>query len=683
MKNGQLHYKENALLSFSDGNIEILKESNSKAGCFLEFSKPQDFSFATWSGIRIKGINRFTVLYRKKSYWYWPHFGVKESQIPKFCTIIWVQRIDNLIMVLVPLIDKGYNSYINGTENGIEIISDNKCLNGNSRKIVGLYAGVGKDFYKVTERAAREISEFIGVGLLRKDKGLPPWLDFLGYCTWNTFYKKINQENVYRMLHYLVIQNRINLGYLLLDDGWQVIKFFGLYDKGADLNKFPEGLKKLFERIKENFHIQDILVWHTFQGYWGGIYLKGPYGKRFKPVSMQFHRTPSYPKPLDLVAKSLEKIGSDWYPISKHIKIPIGICLPDQMAKLWDDYHGWLASQGVTGVKVDNQTAMEMLAFNLGYQANVMRDYHKVLEDSVSKHFSKYSLMNCMSMNTNVFYQLIGSNITRNSDDYFPKNESSQTEHVIVNAYNNLWSGHFSLPDWDMFQSDHPWGAFQAASRAISGSPVYFADNFKNVNKEIISKVALPNGRILRCEEPSLICREMIFRNPAKPNRALKMFNHNEFNSVLGIFNVMLNRETTIQYSPSDVEGLNQKTRYAVYSTRDGTLREMDYDEKSPLKLEVKGFDVLTISIINDGFAPIGLLNKYNPGGIFEQMGMINGKLIVHVKYGGLIGFYCHRKPKKILSEGLKLQFEYSTESKLLILSVPEKELQIFEIDDN
>ncbi|MHA1147125.1 MAG: Sip1-related alpha-galactosidase [Promethearchaeota archaeon] len=679
-KNGHLNYNNKEILSIFNQNIKIYREFDTKGACFLEFSKPKKISFTSWNGISIKEINQFTALYRKKSYWYWPHFGSKESQIPKFSTIVWIKRKDNLKVLLVPLIDKGYNCYINGGIKGIEILADNKCLKGNTKRIVCLYVGVGEDVYELTEKAAHDIIEFVGVGLLRKEKRIPPWVNFLGYCTWNTFYKNINQENVYRMLYHLVIQNKINLGYLLLDDGWQIIKFLGLQDKGADKRKFPDGLEKLFELIRNNFHIEDIIVWHTFQGYWGGIFRKGRYGKDFKAISMQFHRTASYPRPLNLVVKILEKIGSDWYPIARYMKLPIGICLPDQMAKLWDDYHGWLASQGVTGVKVDNQTAMEILAFNIGYQANLMRDYHRVLEESVSKHFSKFSLINCMAMNVNVFYQLVESNITRNSDDYFPKNEASQPEHIIVNAYNNLWCGHFSLPDWDMFQSDHPWGAYQAASRSISGSPIYFADAFKNVDKELISRIALPNGRLLRCENPSLVCKDMIFKNPAKPGRALKIFNHNKYNSLLGIFNVLRKEDTKSTYSPSDIENLNPNDKFAVFRIELQTLEKMEYQYIKNIQLKNREFEIFIISPIKNGFAPIGMIDKFNPGGIFQDLQYIENKIIIKVIYGGFFGFFSEKRPLRILIDDEDITYNYKTDENFLSFKSKPYENQRIEI---
>jgi len=236
----------------------------------------------------------------------------------------------------------------------------------------------------------------------------------------------------------------------------------------------------------------------------------------------------------------------------------------------------------------------------------------------------------------------------------------------------------WSYPDWDMFQSDHPWGAYQAAARAISGSLIYFADDFNKLDKNIISKLALPNGKVLLCEDIALPCREYLFTNPAKPNRALKLFNHNKYNSVLGIFNVMLKNDTSVIYSPSNVKGLNENAKFAVFSGQSQMLTKLSFNETLTLSLMVKGFDVITISEILKGCAPIGLLDKYNPGGIFSKILIEEHKISIDLKFGGTIGFYCEKKPIKVLYENgnEEITFIYDPSTNFLKIMVPDAENQ-------
>ena len=646
-------------------------------GVFLEFSKDNSFATAYWKGIKVELLRRYVALYRTEPFWVVPFFGNNQHQIPERCLVICLERTDDLKIILVPLIDKGYNCYIKGKAEGIELIADNNCKTGKITRLVGLYVGIDKDPYILIENAAKAIKNFIKTGTLRKEKGLPEWANYLGYCTWNTFYHKINQENVFRMVNNIVKRNKVKIGFILLDDGWQKITIGRkLRDKGVDEKKFPEGLQKFVSFVKKNFGIKYFLIWHTFQGYWHSLSLRGQYGKKFKLTRTLFYWGPSNTETIPFPFRFLTYL----WRLFKITRNYFGILLPDKMAEFWNDFHGWLASQGVDGVKVDNQSGTELQCFNLGYQANLMKKYHETVENSVTKHFSKYSIINCMSQNSNILYQTIESNITRNSQDYMPKKEIEQTQHVLINVYNNLWCGQFVHPDWDMFQSDHPWGYYQAAARAISGSIIYFADLVNKINVDVLSKIALSNGKILKCSDIALPCRKTIFMNPAKPKRAIMMFNHNNCNSVLGVFNAMLKTETTVRYSPSDVEGLSLNEEYVLYGFNSRSLKRMKYDDYAEIALKPREFEIFTVGQLKNGFAPIGLIDKYNPGGIFEEIIYNKEKISLKVKFGGIFGFYSENEPKKALVNREEILFDFNQSNKLLKISTEEYEGQLIEI---
>ncbi|KAK7839012.1 galactinol--sucrose galactosyltransferase [Quercus suber] len=56
--------------------------------------------------------------------------------------------------------------------------------------------------------------------------------------------------------------------------------------------------------------------------------------------------------------------------------------------------------------------------------------------------------------------------------------------------------GDFIHPDWDMFQSTHPYAEFHAASRAISGGPIYVSDSVGKHNFKLLKSLVLPDGSI-------------------------------------------------------------------------------------------------------------------------------------------------------------------------------------------
>ena len=101
--------------------------------------------------------------------------------------------------------------------------------------------------------------------------------------------------------------------------------------------------------------------------------------------------------------------------------------------------------------------------------------------------------------------------------------------HMVHCAYNSLWMGNFIHPDWDMFQSTHPCAEFHAASRAISGGPIYVSDSVGKHNFSLLKRLVLPDGSILRCICYALPTRDCLFKDPLHDgNTMLKIWNLNK-----------------------------------------------------------------------------------------------------------------------------------------------------------
>ena len=101
--------------------------------------------------------------------------------------------------------------------------------------------------------------------------------------------------------------------------------------------------------------------------------------------------------------------------------------------------------------------------------------------------------------------------------------------HMVHCAYNSLWMGIFIHPDWDMFQSTHPCAEFHAASRAISGGPIYVSDAVGKHNIPLLKRLVLPDGSILRCDYYALPTRDCLFVDPLHDGKTmLKIWNLNK-----------------------------------------------------------------------------------------------------------------------------------------------------------
>ena len=83
----------------------------------------------------------------------------------------------------------------------------------------------------------------------------------------------------------------------------------------------------------------------------------------------------------------------------------IGLIDPSKILNFYKDYHSYLASCGVNGVKVDIQNVLELLGAGYGGRVSLTRQYLGALEDSVMETFNANNLICSMSLNTDFFYR--------------------------------------------------------------------------------------------------------------------------------------------------------------------------------------------------------------------------------------------------------------------------------------
>lgn len=82
----------------------------------------------------------------------------------------------------------------------------------------------------------------------------------------------------------------------------------------------------------------------------------------------------------------------------------LGVVHPGKAFHFYDELHGYLASCGVDGVKVDVQNILETLGAGHGGRVALAKEYHSALESSIRKNFKDNGIISCMSHNTDALY---------------------------------------------------------------------------------------------------------------------------------------------------------------------------------------------------------------------------------------------------------------------------------------
>lgn len=552
---------------------------------------------------QIVGMARFTSLHRFSPFWTRPAVGRCEREVRHETLWLLAQTSASCYVLLVPLLGERTRCALRAEQEDLMVVAEtgDPALACESGPV--LFVATGSDPYALQASAARAVSAHVGTGRLRADKPLPDHLEGLGWCTWDAFYKDVTPDKVLQGLQSLA-QAGTPPRWMILDDGWQSwTRYPGGEDRLNSLapnGRFGEDLAPLVQSAKQRFGIDHFFVWHALLGYWGGLCEQAfaDYGVRSVPRAF---------------GPGVLAQDSRWnvHPWGAQQGVPAAA----QWPAFYDHWHAQLARQGVDGVKVDAQAMLEAVSAGQGGRVVLAKTSRQALEASVGKHFAG-RLIHCMSCGSEGAYLSHDSVVMRTSDDFFPLRQDSHGLHLFVNSMAGLWWGEFMLPDWDMFQSAHPHGAFHAAARAVSGGPVYVSDGIGQHDAAVLRSLVLSDGSVLRADEPGRPSPEVLMRDPTTEPVLLKVFNRNRDCGVLGLFHANPCPERlAATVSLADVPVLSAQWSYAAWSHRSQQLWRCDLQPDVTVTLAPAEWDIVSFAPIEQGLAVFGLTDKLNSTG--------------------------------------------------------------------
>jgi raffinose synthase len=655
---------ERVLVEALDAGVTLESDALGN-GAFLAARASTTSTRLSFSFGKLPLLERFTVCHRYEPYWMKARAGERLGDVPPETQSFVAKLTDGTYLLAVPLFGDIVRFSLRGRPDGtLALVGETGDAFTPSNGGLALYVASGADPFELVERGAESVAKRLDTGRLRREKPVPSAFDELGWCTWDAFYQEVSAANVIRGLESFRAAG-IFPRFLILDDGWQSIELRQTGEKrltgfGAN-EKFPGGLRALVERTKKDFGIRTFIVWHTIVGYWGGV--SGDALPEYGVVNQtrQFG---------DGVLFHVPSFNHEWWGNL------VGLVPAANAARFFGDYHAALAKDGVDGVKVDQQAVLEGLATGQGGRIPVTRAYRNALEASVKKHFAG-RLINCMSNAQETFYGSPDSTLLRTSMDFLPGRPESHGAHLYDNAQVGLWFGEFMLPDWDMFQSGHAWGAYHAAARAVCGGPVYVSDKPGEHDAEVIARLVCSDGSVLRCDGPGRPTLDVLFSDPTREDVLLKIWNRSGRAGVVGVFNARVGKGgvpgpvLSSQVGPTDVVGLEGE-HFALFRHTTQTLEKLERSDKASVALAERGYEIFSFVPIERDFAAVGLANLSNSHGAVRSITWRDERAVtVTLADGGLFVAYSGKRPTLVESSGVELGFEYDAKSGALRVALP------------
>ncbi|XP_027068759.2 probable galactinol--sucrose galactosyltransferase 2 [Coffea arabica] len=747
INNGDLVVHGKTILTGVPDNIVLTPGSGVGLleGTFLGATAEHSKSLHVFPVGGLEGL-RFMCCFRFKLWWMTQRMGSCGKDIPLETQFMLVESKDTtegeredaplIYTVFLPLLEGQFRAALQGNEkNELEIClesGDHAVETNQGLYLVYIHAGTNP--FEVINQAVKAVEKHMQTFHHRERKKLPSFLDWFGWCTWDAFYTDVTAEGVEEGLTSLS-EGGTPPRFLIVDDGWQQIgqvkdtncvvqegaQFANRLTGIKENEKFQKngesqvGLKQLVQDAKQGHDVKYVYVWHALAGYWGGVQ---PAGAGLEHYDSALAYPVSSPGVMgnqpDIVMDSLAVHG-------------LGLVHPKKVFNFYNELHSYLASCGVDGVKVDVQNIIETLGAGHGGRVSLTRSYHQALEASVARNFPDNGCIACMCHNTDGIYNAKQTAVVRASDDFYPRDPASHTIHISSVAYNSLFLGEFMQPDWDMFHSLHPAADYHAAARAVGGCAIYVSDKPGNHNFELLKKLVLPDGSVLRAQLPGRPTRDCLFVDPARDGKSLlKIWNVNKCTGVVGVFNCQgagwckITKKTRIHdASPgtltgsvqasdvdpiSQIAGPNWDGETVVYAQRSVEVMRLPKGASLPVTLKILEYELFHFCPVkeiaaNISFAPIGLLNMFNSGGAVEQFEVqptsdskaeifageatseISGslsekrsptaKIILKVRGCGPFGAYSSQRPLKCSVDGAETDFTYEATTGLVAIDIP------------
>lgn len=584
-------------------------------------------AFAAENGIVVtmkqgEPIRGLMANYQHKDWWTRPHFETDLSKLPdRTQSLLW--KTDASYYQLLPVVGPVFRADLGGAEGGLSVRISAHQGARNSCDAFAFILGGGEDPYELMKRHVDIALKQLDYPTLPRDrKTYPEILDYLGWCSWDAFYHKVNEEGLLAKAAEMKDKN-LPVRWVVIDDGWSNTVDGKLQAFEADAEKFPQGLAHAIGELKQRFGISWVGVWHTIAGYWGGIHPDSEPAKRYADYLFETVKGSLIPYP---------DAGRGF--------------------GFWNAWHSFLRRQGVDFVKVDSQSAVSNFMKHHRSVGEAAGAAHQALEASVALHFNK-TIINCMGMAAENIWHRPNSAVSRNSDDFVPREQKGFQEHALQNAYNSYYHGSFYWGDWDMFWTVNHDDVQNAVLRSVSGGPVYFSDAVGKTDPAKVWPLIYKDGKLIRCDETPSPTADCLLADPTKTSIPLKLWNKVRGTGAVAAFHISESKEPVAgTVGLSDVPGLEAET-YVLYEHFSRECKIMKGEEHCHFQLAEGQCALYLLIPVRNKITPIGLIDKYISTDAVVKVGSTGQATTVLLKEGGAFAFVSSEKPDSVLVGGV------------------------------
>lgn len=565
-----------------------------------------------------------------ETFWTVPYLGTDLEKIPDSTQGLLCETASGFTTIYAPC-DRKYKASFSGNSTGLvmELYSTKPGMMQFDGMLCCLASGT--DPFALPEQIVSTALPMLGKTVkLAKDKRYPEIFEYLGWCSWDAFPLSVTHEGMMKKAQEFREKN-IPVRWAIVDDMWATLDGENtretmhdrkLVDFRANPEQFPNGLKAAIADMNEKYGIK-VGIWHPVTGYWHGF---APNGATAKECAA--YLTENVDGRLVVRPTATDMFGYHNY------------------------FYQYLKDAGAEFVKVDCQSSLGWFYSGMGTVGEMAAAMHQGIEGAVGVHFGG-DMINCMGCSAENIWNRPDSVVNRCSADFLPENKSWFIKHIMQCTSTCYFYSPLFVGDFDMFWTDDSQAERNCVLRAISGGPIYVSDMVGRSVAERLLPCVLADGRILRCNESARPTADCLTVDPRNSNHPYKVWNVTDHGLVMAAFHLN-EAETSVsgEIDPWALPAANADA-YLAYDFFAGAVRRLNRGETIAVTLkDQEQFAFYNFLPIVDGFAPIGLTDKYVTSATFA----VFGEKKYLVKNGGDFAYYAETAPKTVLVDGVAVQ---------------------------
>jgi len=458
-------------------------------------------------------------------------------------------------------------------------------------------------------KAALESGQLEAGGRLREEKAYTEAFRYLGWCSWEQYKRNITGKVLLDAIDGIE-KSGLPVRYVLIDAG-----HFDHQSLAPDTKKFPHGYRPLTARRRDR-GIRWIGIWYAFLGDHHGVKAPGNLG----PLTADMLTSANgvlLPKPAPAVAR---RFYDSLFRYAR--RDDLDFLKVDFMVDALPLYAGLRTSKPPTLGGLPKNTH-DAVANPYAASAILVRAYEAVVEVQLP------GPINCNWHNAVSLFHSRYSAVGRCSEDYTAGNLRRAKGHLYHSFAAIPWLGQIAWGDHDMFHSSDKFaGRIMAASKALSGGPVYLSDAPEDFVPEVIRPLADDDGLLYRPLAPAAPVDDDLFWAPGQGTLFRVIAPLANRSAALAVYNLdggVSEDEQELRATISPAHYTQASAMIQPYPGKwklppEGLLLYDVYERSarklsSPVEVSIRGFGdrLFQMTPIASGWAVIGNPEKYLP----------------------------------------------------------------------